>query len=142
MLLGLILQAVTAFTSIPDSLPHLLNGHFQSCADPDTDDGSGYGELAFEYQLQGRVRWTFHMGPRDEFALFVGAPAEHFDHGSTFNRLTPAYHYDDVKTLKGGRNWSVWGLHVNVIRVPASDDECRAFLVRVDDDLRGKLANR
>ena len=138
MILGLIFQAITAFTPFEHAAPILLFGHFLSCPEPDVDDG--YGELAYEHQTNGKVRWTFHMGPRDEFALNVGAPAEHFTHDSVFNRLGPAFHYDDVRTRVGGRNWSAMGLHINVIRVPSSDDSCYAWLVKIVSDPIGRLA--
>ncbi len=141
ILAAFVLQAVTAFTPFPHSLPTLLYGHFVSCPDAD-DQEEHYGELAYEHQAQGKVRWTLHMGPRDEWALYVGSPAEHFDHDSVFNRLTPAFHYDDIHTRVGGRNWSALGLHINVIRVPASDDACYAWLVKVDADPIGRLAER
>ena len=142
MFLAIVLaQAVTAFTPIPDSLPHLLYGYFQSCPDVDAVD-DGYGELAYEHTLNGKVRWTLHLGPRDEWGLYVGAPAEHLRHDSVFNRLAPAYHYGDVKTRVGGRNWSALGLHLNVIRVPTSDEACYGFLVKITADPMGKWASR
>src|SRR5262245_45497606 len=139
MLLGLILQVVTAFTPIPDSLPHLLNGHFVSCNDADDE---GYGELAFEYQQNGRVRWRLDMGPRSEFALFVPPyTSEHLAHDNAHNLLKPAFNYDDVQT-RTGRNWSVAGLHIDIIRVPARDESCYAFLVRITAESVGKWAVR
>lgn len=139
MILALVLQAVTAFTLFPHSLPTLFEGHFQSCNDAGDD---GYGELAYERVEHGKVRWRFEMGPRDEFSLVVGSPDDHIPHDSVFNRLTPAFHYDDVQTRVGGRNWSAMGLHVNVIRVPASDDSCYAFILKIDADPFMKLARQ
>lgn len=141
MILALILQAVTAFTPFPHALPVLFSGHFLSCPDADDQD-EHYGELAYEHQVNGKVRWTLHMGPRDEWALTVGAPADHVQHESAFNKLAPAFHYDDIKTRVGGRNWSALGLWVNVIRVPVTDENCYAFLVKVTADRINRLARQ
>lgn len=134
-MLALLFAAVTAFTPIP-SPDALLSGHFLSCP-----EGETYGERAFQYQQHGTVLFELHMGPRDEFALFKGEFDGDADHAGRLNLLTPAFHYDDVQS-RTGRNWSAYGLHVNVVRVPVSDEDCYGFLVRVVADKGFRYASR
>lgn len=119
------------WVSMSDRQPTtVLAGMWASC--PTDGDTSDYTERVYEYQFHGRIEWRFEMGPRDEFALFVGpTPAAHVAHDDATNLLGPAYHYDDVVS-RTGRNWSALDLHINVIRTPGSDDECYTFAVKID----------
>jgi hypothetical protein len=137
--------AVTSFTASNDRTQPLvlLEGAFSSCPEPDAEDG--YGERAFEFQRTGYPSWTFDMGPRDSFALFRGVFEGHIAHTDPRNLLGPAFHYSDVPTMIGGRNWSAAGVHVNVVRVPGSrgtDEECYSFYVRTVADPRMLSAKR
>lgn len=130
-LVALLVALLQGFTVDGERRPNLLlKGAWASCPMSDRDD---YTEIAFQHTERGRVIWELHMGPRDEFALFAGEPLEHIAHNDPRNQLT-AYHYNDVETLKGGRNWSTLGMHFNVVRVPDASEDCYSFFVTVTAD--------
>ncbi len=121
----------------PDTLSA---GYWESCP---MDDGSGdYHERALDYKFKGRPWFEIHYGPRDEFAIFVGNTTEHIAHDDDRNILRPAYHYNDLSTAAGGRNWSfsALGVSLNVIAIPASKPECYNFTVHLTRDKRPQWA--
>jgi hypothetical protein len=129
MILLLILLQFTPFTARKPGV--YLEGNWQSCLEKDGD----YSESSFEYCILGKCLWSFHMGPRDEFALFKGQDTpDHQDHDSKLNLLGPAYHASDVETWRGMRNWGIpsLGLHVNVAQAGGSRDECDSYFVRIE----------
>lgn len=139
LLLALLAQGFVADGERRPNL--LLKGAYASCPMPESD--GEYTELAFQHtDGRGRVIWELHLGPRDELALFLGEPLEHIAHDDPRNQLLPAYHYNDVETLKGGRNWSALGMHLNVVRVPGSQDDCYAFFIQVTADKPLRAARR
>lgn len=107
----------------------VLHGFWQSCRGDE-----GYEERIYDYHLNGKHLWSFHMGPYKEFALFKGSLSEDTPHESTLNLLGPAYTYNAFKTKVGGRNWSVPTLHlkVNVVETGGSREECEAYVVKVE----------
>lgn len=109
----------------------LLQGNWQSCVQADGE----YGEQAFEYCILGRCLWNFHMGPRDEFAIFPGQMTpDHIDHSSTLNLLMPSFHAEDIITWRGMRAWTVPTLHlrVSVAQAGGSRDDCDSWVVGIE----------
>lgn len=113
----------------------LFDGWWSSCP----ESGGEWTERSMRYRDPhvrfGPVLWTLHLGPRDEFALFVGDAdaGEHRDHGSPTNKLS-GYHFGALKVIT--RNWTVPELHlyVSVHRMTGSRDteaECENYVVRV-----------
>lgn len=122
----------------PDTLSE---GIWQSCPIEDGD----YDEKALDYKSRNGAPWfEIHYGPRDEFALFVGNTPEHLDHHDDRNLLRPAYHYGDLQTVAGGRNWSFaqLGVSLNVIALPPARPECYAFLIKLTRDKRPTWVQR
>lgn len=111
----------------PDTL---MAGAWVSCPE---DDGE-YAERAQVFSFKGRPLFEFHLGPRDEFAIFPGEIDGHTDHADPRNILGPAYHYDDLKTVAGGRTWSSaqLGVRLNVIAMPPTRPECYAYQVLLE----------
>jgi hypothetical protein len=123
--------ALAQFTSFNDrgNLNTILEGNWQSCRG---DDGE-YSELVYDGPA-----WELHLGPRDEFAFFIGHP-EDDDHTNKDNKFS-AYHYKDVEALAGGRNWSVdagrYHLVFNAILAGGSRDECESYFIKLTKRLR------
>jgi len=132
------LIALQFFTAAPlaQRTPETIaEGIWVSCPD-DSDDG--YAEKALDYQTKGIPWFEIHYGPRDEFAIFAGNTPEHLSHEDARNLLKPAYHYADVATVAGGRNWSLprLGIRLNVVRLDGSYPECYTFAIQLQRDAR------
>lgn len=117
----------------------LLEGSWISCPEGDT-----YAEKAYQFKFKGAVLFELHMGPRDEFALFAGGWDDDIPHTDKRNLLGPAFHYNDVPTVAGGRNWSsmTLGVHFNAIALPPSYDDCYSFVVKLEKDTSPIWAQR
>jgi hypothetical protein len=70
------------YTSDPRNI---LEGNWQSCPERD----GRYAERIYDHIVNGVAQYEVHLGPRREFAIFVGAQDEHREHGSTENLLKP-----------------------------------------------------
>ena len=130
------------FTPAPLAQRHaetLMEGTWLSCPD-DSDDG--YSEKALDFATKGIPWFEVHYGPRDEFAVFAGNTPEHIAHDDDRNLLKPAYHFADVTTAAGGRNWSLarLGISLNVVRLDGSYSECYTFLIKLERDKRPQWA--
>lgn len=108
----------------------VLSGVWTSCP---REDGDGYTEKIYTYRIKDSVLWSLHLGEREEFALFAGESDEHIEHDSPLNLLGPAFHYGDVQT-QSGRHWSALGVHLSVIRMPGSFEDCYSFQVLAERD--------
>lgn len=108
----------------PVTAPVLHAGFWQSC------NGA---ERVLEHRVNGYLQWELHMGGGDEFALYafkVDGP-DH-THTDKLNLLT-APHVDDLRTLRGARQWTVPSLHlwVSVVRAGEAEAGCDSFFVKV-----------
>jgi hypothetical protein len=117
----------------------LSEGTWESCQQDDGD----FAEKALDYKINGKPWFEIHYGPRDEFAIFAGNTDEHIAHNDDLNLLKPAFHYDDVLTVAGGRNWSIasLGIHLNVIRLQGHLD-CYTYVTKIERDKRPMWADR
>jgi hypothetical protein len=70
------------YTSDPRNI---LEGNWQSCPERD----GRYAERIYDHIVNGVAQYEVHLGPRREFAIFVGVQDEHREHGSTENLLKP-----------------------------------------------------
>lgn len=131
LLLALLLAGQTAWTSMRSAPQTVLEGAWQSC--PDGDDGA-YGERVYVWRQRGRAIAEIHLGPRQEFAVFAGEVDGDRAHTGADNLLGPAFNYEDLPTIAGGRNWALSGLHLrlNVVRGPGSFEECYSFFVKAE----------
>lgn len=126
---ALAFQLWTSFTTpISRADGAILYGNWQSCMD-DTGD---YAERIYYHKVNGKLLWSFHFGPYDEFALFAGDPGD-LEHDDPLNLLAPAYKFN-VNAPKTGRNWtsSKLNLRVNVVAAMGSRAECQSFVVKVE----------
>lgn len=127
----ILLLALLQFYAMTDRRPSvILEGTWASCPDRDT-----YTELAYEYRASERGSFELHLGPRDSFAIFAAPiPEAHIEHDDARNLLLPAYHYADVPTKFGGRNWSLasLGVHLNVVQLHVSFDDCYMYAIKLE----------
>ena len=107
----------------PVKPPVLHQGHWQSC------DGS---ERVLEHRTNGVLQWELHLGPDDEFGLYVRKTDGEHDHADPANLLAPGYRHEN----RAGRAWRIPSLRlwVSVVRGGGSRDECaaHAFYVRIE----------
>lgn len=122
-----LLLALAQWVSAPDpqNPNRVLSGNWQSCRD---DEG------VYTERIYDGPGWEFHMGPGDEFAVFLGRQEAHREHASKANLLGPAYHASDVVTWRGKRNWNLPSLKlwVNVVQAGGGRSDCESFWVLVE----------
>lgn len=70
------------YTSDPRNI---LEGNWQSCPERD----GRYAERIYDHIVNGVPQFEVHLGPRREFAIFVGVQDEHREHDSPENLLKP-----------------------------------------------------
>jgi hypothetical protein len=78
--------AAPQFISQSTNPRHILEGNWQSCQEP--PDGM-YAERVYDHVVNGVGQFEVHLGPRREFALFVGIQDEHREHMRLDNLLRP-----------------------------------------------------
>jgi hypothetical protein len=87
------------FISYSSSPRTILEGNWQSCP----DRGGRYAERVYDHVVNRVGQYEVHLGPRREFALFVGVQDEHRDHESPDNLLRPFR-----VTMEGNRARQRW----------------------------------
>jgi hypothetical protein len=85
MLLAGASAAAPQFTSYRHDPATILEGHWQSCPEPD----GGYAERVYDHVVNGVGQFEVHLGPHNEFAIFTGVQDDHRSHASSDNLLTP-----------------------------------------------------
>ena len=107
ILTGLFVAAVVAvarpaapqYTAFSRDSRNILEGSWQSCREAD----GRYAERVYDHIVNGQGRFEVHMGPRNEFAMFLEVRDEHRDHASVGNLLKP-YRVE----MEGGRAKQRW----------------------------------
>jgi len=85
LLLAWATPATPQFTSYRHDPATILEGHWQSCPEPD----GGYAERVYDHVVNGVGQFEVHLGPHNEFAIFTGVQDDHRSHASSANLLTP-----------------------------------------------------
>jgi hypothetical protein len=117
--------AAPQFTSFSHDSRNILEGHWQSCREPD----GRYAERVYDHVVNGVGQFEVHMGPRREFAIFKGVQDEHRDHQSPENLLKP---YNVL--LQAGRakqRWDIPSLNLafTVTLAGGSRTDCESWFV-------------
>jgi hypothetical protein len=86
------------YTSDPRNI---LEGNWQSCPERD----GRYAERIYDHIVNGVPQFEVHLGPRREFAIFVGVQDEHREHDSPENLLKPFR-----VTMEGSRARQQWDI--------------------------------
>lgn len=86
-----------------NSSPHnILEGNWQSCVERD----GRYSERVYDHVVNGVGQFEVHLGPRREFAIFLGVQDEHREHDSPDNLLKP-FRIGMNGTNRAGRHWEI-----------------------------------
>jgi hypothetical protein len=86
------------YTSDPRNI---LEGNWQSCPERD----GRYAERIYDHIVNGVPQFEVHLGPRSEFAIFIGVQDGHREHNSPENLLKP-YRV----TMEDGRARRQWDI--------------------------------
>jgi hypothetical protein len=131
MAVALLLTARTAapqFTSYSRDARHILEGNWQSCR-----DASGhYAERIYDHVVNGTGRFEVHLGPRDEFAMFMGVQDEHRNHASPDNLLQPWRVQSEGGRAKRRWDLTTLGLTFTVTLAGGSSDDCESWFVLLE----------
>jgi hypothetical protein len=93
--------AAPQYTAYSRDSRHILEGSWQSCRDGD----GHYAERVYDHVVNGVGQFEVHLGPRDEFALFMGVQDQHREHGSADNLLKP--HRVENEGGRARRRWDL-----------------------------------
>ena len=113
------------FTSFNDRRSLRLEGNWQSCREAD----GVYAERVFDGKWPGFPPFELHLGPRREFALFLGIQDEHRDHDSSGNLLRP--HTVQLQSNRAKQTWDVAQLHFEVAMSGGSSSDCESWFIRL-----------
>lgn len=107
----------------PDNDPSFLYGNWMSCLEADTNL---YAERVFEPKGE---KWELHLGPKDEFGLFLvpGPDGDHSHSGS--DNLLNSYVVGAEKKI-----WEIKSLNLKVIISQAGEppnENCESYFVEV-----------
>ena len=64
---------------------NILEGNWQSCL----ERNGRYAERVYDHVVNGTGQFEVHLGPKREFAIFLGVQDEHREHESRDNLLKP-----------------------------------------------------
>jgi hypothetical protein len=117
--------AAPQFTSYSRDSRHILEGSWQSCRDGD----GRYTERVYDHVVNGVGQFEVHLGPRDEFALFIGVQDEHREHASRANLLQPYRVENDAG--RAMRHWDLPSLSLTFTATLAggSRSDCENWFV-------------
>ena len=125
LVLGAARVASPQFTSFSSDPRTILEGNWQSCREP----GGQYSERVYDHVVDGGGRFELHLGPRHEFALFMGVQDEHRAHDSPDNLLKP--YRVTVEGNQARQQWIVPSLDLvfTVTLAGGSRTECESWFV-------------
>jgi len=118
-------QHASEFTSFSHSSRSILEGNWQSCLEAD----GRYGERIYDHAVNGVGRFEVHLGPRREFAIFKGVQAQHRDHASPENLLTP--YRVRVVDRRARQRWEIPSLNLafTVELAGGSRTDCESWFI-------------
>lgn len=108
---------------------HILEGHWQSCQEP---SGGPYAERVYDHVVNGVGQFEVHLGPRREFAMFLGVQDEHREHDRPDNLLKP--HRVPLQGTRLTERWEIPTLNLafNVTRGGGDRTDCEAWFVLLE----------
>ena len=116
--------AQAQFTPFPHDARNVLEGNWQSCRQPD----GTWLERVYDHVVGTRT-FELHLGPRREFALFLGVQDDHRDHASPDNLLQP-FRVPVVGTDARG-HWDIpsLGLALTATLAGGSRTDCDSWFI-------------
>jgi hypothetical protein len=99
--------ATPQFISQPTDPRHVLEGNWQSCQEL---PGGAYSERVYDHVVNGVGQFEVHLGPRREFAIFMGVQDDHRDHARAENLLKP--HRVAMEGSRAKQRWELPSLNM------------------------------
>ena len=120
--------AAPQFTSYSRDPRHVLEGSWESCRGSDGQ----YNERVYDHVVNGVGQFEVHLGPQDEFAVFVGVQDEHREHASPANLLQPYRLEHD--SGRATRRWELPSLSLAFTATLAggSRSDCESWFVLLE----------
>ena len=120
--------AAPQFTSFTHDPRNILEGSWQSCREAD----GRYSERVYDHIVNGQGRFEVHMGPRNEFAMFVCVRDDHRDHASADNLLKP--YQLSTETGRAKQRWELPSLSLAFTATLAggSRSDCDSWFVLLE----------
>jgi hypothetical protein len=122
-------SAAAQFVSMSADPRHILEGHWQSCPEP----GMGtYSERVYDHVVNGVGQYEVHLGPRREFAVFLGVQDDHRLHSSPDNLLKP--YRVAMEGTRAKQRWEIPELNVafSVTLAGGSRVDCENWYVLLE----------
>jgi hypothetical protein len=94
-----------------------------------------YKSYKFAPSYETVVVWELHMGPGNEFGLYVKPlDGEDHTHDGPDNLLGPDYRVTSEGTWRGKRQWIIPSLHlrIKIVAAGGSRTECESFYITVE----------
>ena len=116
---------VSQFTPFSNDSRNILEGNWQSCREPDGQ----YGERVYDHVTGPGGVFELHMGPRREFALFMGVQDAHRDHDGPDNLLKP--YRVPLEAGRAKQRWEVPSLNLALTATLAggSRTDCESWFI-------------
>ena len=113
------------FTAFSRDTRNILEGNWQSCRESDGQ----YSERVYDHVVNGVPKFEVHMGPRREFAIFLGVQDTHRDHDSADNLLKPYRVALDAGRAK--QRWEIPSLNLEftVTLAGGSRTDCESWYI-------------
>jgi len=128
-LIGTARPAAPQFFSQVTRPRHILEGHWQSCQEP---RGGPYAERVYDHVVNGVGQFEVHLGPRHEFAMFLGVQEEHREHARPDNLLEP--YRVLLRGTRASERWEIPTRNVafNVTLGGGDRADCEAWFVLLE----------
>src|SRR5262245_6234934 len=107
---------------------NVLEGSWQSCV----DDTGRYTERVYDHVVNGVGQYEVHLGPRREFAIFVGVQDEHRPHESPDNLLKP--YRVEMQATRASHRWEIPSLKLAFTATlgGGSSMDCEAWYILLE----------
>jgi hypothetical protein len=121
--------AAPQFYSFSGNPRNILEGNWQSCQEPST---GRYAERIYDHIVNGVPQFEVHLGPRREFAIFMGVQDAHRDHELPENLLKP-FRVEMDGTLAKHR-WEIPSLKLafTVTMAGGSRTDCESWFILLE----------
>jgi hypothetical protein len=118
--------AAAQWISYDNDPRNVLEGNWQSCLERD----GRYSERIYDHVVGGVPQFEVHLGPRREFAIFLGVQDEHREHDSPENLLKP-FRVPMDGTNRATRRWEIPALKLvmTVAMGGGSSSDCESWYV-------------